>query len=344
MVQISYNGEVLGEFDIDGVKDLISAGTVTDQAFYFREGMTEWKPVGELLVPIPTPKRPKGILTKTQETFLNRRAIVIPEGMTKVEAEALVSSIKETEKAEKETKRAEDARIRSLPTPKQVAFLEFHAINFPASLTRDQATELISKTVDSNHESRWNDLKYNLYPHLYEYESLAHSQAKYDEAKAGLARVKEDPSSTPEDREVAAETLENEKDSLDSAKEDRGYAVDHWVEELGDCADDEAEALLKVFKKPTKAQIKAIQERLETHYRVSLTALTVPEFFLIYSKMYPDALRKGKTCSFNADDLIFTKPESKQQPGAKKSGCLGLLLVGATITTLASWQFWKTLL
>ena len=49
MVYLSANGEVLGSFEEEAVPGLMAAGTITEAAYYWREGMSEWLPVADLL-------------------------------------------------------------------------------------------------------------------------------------------------------------------------------------------------------------------------------------------------------------------------------------------------------
>ena len=49
MVYLSANGEVLGSFEEEAVPGLMTAGTITEAAYYWREGMSEWLPVADLL-------------------------------------------------------------------------------------------------------------------------------------------------------------------------------------------------------------------------------------------------------------------------------------------------------
>jgi len=51
MIYLSAKGEVLGQFEEDAVPSLLADGTITDAAFYWREGMSEWLPVGDLPKP-----------------------------------------------------------------------------------------------------------------------------------------------------------------------------------------------------------------------------------------------------------------------------------------------------
>jgi hypothetical protein len=51
MIYLSANGEVLGQFKEQAVPGLMADGTITGEAFFWREGMSEWRPVMELAGP-----------------------------------------------------------------------------------------------------------------------------------------------------------------------------------------------------------------------------------------------------------------------------------------------------
>jgi len=64
MIYLSANGEVLGQFDESAIPSLLADGTITNNAFFWRVGMGEWRPVTELVMPpVPEPA-PKPVLPK----------------------------------------------------------------------------------------------------------------------------------------------------------------------------------------------------------------------------------------------------------------------------------------
>jgi len=64
MIYLSANGEVLGQFEESVLPSLLADGTITSNAFFWRVGMTEWRPVTELAMPpVPEPS-PKPALPK----------------------------------------------------------------------------------------------------------------------------------------------------------------------------------------------------------------------------------------------------------------------------------------
>ena len=49
MIRYSMNGEDLGEVTEEKVHELLSGGKIDHSAFFWREGMLEWRPIAELL-------------------------------------------------------------------------------------------------------------------------------------------------------------------------------------------------------------------------------------------------------------------------------------------------------
>jgi hypothetical protein len=56
MIYLSANGEILGEFDEASLKEKRAEGEIPEGAFYWREGMAEWRPVEELMAAKLPPK------------------------------------------------------------------------------------------------------------------------------------------------------------------------------------------------------------------------------------------------------------------------------------------------
>lgn len=52
MIHLSANGEMLGQFEENAVPGMLAEGKIPDSAFYWREGMPEWRPVLELSKPV----------------------------------------------------------------------------------------------------------------------------------------------------------------------------------------------------------------------------------------------------------------------------------------------------
>ncbi len=64
MIYLSANGEVLGQFEESAVPQMLSDGKIPAGAFYWREGMAEWRAVTELAKPAQPKAETKPILPK----------------------------------------------------------------------------------------------------------------------------------------------------------------------------------------------------------------------------------------------------------------------------------------
>ena len=56
MVYLSANGEMIGQFDEGELPTVLAAGTIPPESFFWREGMPEWRPLRELVLP-PRPRQ-----------------------------------------------------------------------------------------------------------------------------------------------------------------------------------------------------------------------------------------------------------------------------------------------
>ena len=57
MVYLSANGEVIGQFDTKELPAVLAGGRIPPEAFFWREGMPEWRPLRELVLP-PSHRQP----------------------------------------------------------------------------------------------------------------------------------------------------------------------------------------------------------------------------------------------------------------------------------------------
>jgi hypothetical protein len=372
-IRVSMNGVDLGEVEEQAVARMFSEGVLDRTAHYWMEGMPEWRPITEILVEadrLPPPPdgviappstRAKKSLTKAQITFLTKRGIHY-EGLERPQVEALIAQTKAAEEQEKERRNAEaearmaeERRLSLLPTPKQLAYLDYHRVKYDASLTKQDARELIDATIKKYPDSKWNRVKHIVRPDLYEFEEgEAHYKRQVDEAQRQLAALKSSGTAPPEDIEDAKATLYDAKQELEYCRESFSETIDEWDDRFTQDEDmdmdEEAARFMQVFKKPSKTQIRAVLERFERHYRLPIDSITLDEFFLVYHKLYPDSFKKGRSASFNVDDItiepFYEKPEKKSrsgtgspeasaassnQAGPKKRGCISQIFRGIMI-------------
>jgi hypothetical protein len=63
MFAIAHNGQELGQFSMDQIKQLLDDGAIDESAFYWREGMAEWQSLASLFPPQPqAPPQPLQVL------------------------------------------------------------------------------------------------------------------------------------------------------------------------------------------------------------------------------------------------------------------------------------------
>jgi hypothetical protein len=178
MIRYSMNGEDLGEVTEEKVHELLSGGKIDHSAFFWREGMLEWRPIAELLGKLeiageleqksgkPPMKPTKNEPTKTQIKFLIARGVSVND-LTRVDAERLVAKHKTDETKKAELEKAEYASARNTPTDWQLVFLDYHRVKFGNNLTKQEASQLIEETKNKNQNSDWSQVNQILYPNCY---------------------------------------------------------------------------------------------------------------------------------------------------------------------------------
>jgi hypothetical protein len=170
MISIAHNGQELGQFSAEDVAAMLESGQIDQTAHYWMEGMTEWRPITEIVqVEVaksgvaeantePSPKttnskRDPNAPNKAHLNFLSRRNTPT-DGLTKESAAALVEQVKQ-----------EEERERKALTPSQKAFLDYHKLAYSDDTTKEQASDFISSTnvADSN----WRKERHILHPDLF---------------------------------------------------------------------------------------------------------------------------------------------------------------------------------
>ena len=54
MISIAHNGQELGQFSEDEVATMVENGQIDQTAHYWMEGMTEWRPIPEIIQADPS--------------------------------------------------------------------------------------------------------------------------------------------------------------------------------------------------------------------------------------------------------------------------------------------------
>ena len=169
MISIAHNGQELGQFSADEAAIMLESGQIDETAHYWMEGMTEWRPITEIIqlevaesgvaeVAEEQPKSGKGkrdpnAPSKVHLNFLSWRNVPT-DGLTKESAAALVEQVKQ-----------EEERERKAMTPSQKAFLDYHRIAYGNDTTREQASDLISSANVG--DSNWHKERHILHPDLF---------------------------------------------------------------------------------------------------------------------------------------------------------------------------------
>jgi hypothetical protein len=87
MIYLSANGEVLGQFEETAVPRMLSEGKISSGAFFWREGMAEWRPVTELAEAAQPQAKTKPILPKLVAAPVAAQAASTPQVSTPKPAE-----------------------------------------------------------------------------------------------------------------------------------------------------------------------------------------------------------------------------------------------------------------
>jgi hypothetical protein len=170
MISIAHNGQELGQFSAEDVAAMLESGQIDRTAHYWTEGMTEWRPITEIIqvevaksgvaevtdeppFKVGKSKRDPKAPSKSHLNFLTRRGFSI-EGLTNESAAALVEESKQKEKLE-----------GGAATVRQIAFLDFHHIPYRAGLTKEEATSLIYE-ADAP-KAQWRKERHLPFPDLF---------------------------------------------------------------------------------------------------------------------------------------------------------------------------------
>jgi hypothetical protein len=357
MVYISHNGENLGEFAETQIQSMLSEGKIDIGAYFWKEGMEDWQPISELSFEdenkesIDTKSKiDKNAPTKTQIKFLQKRGLSV-EGINKDQASRLVESTKEKEAEDEKAKLHEQEiinekrRIESNKVnPQNLAFLDYHSVKYNKDITRIQASDLVDRTRSKYQDSKWNLVKHIIRPDLFSSVSSSSHLKSLEEdlkkAKAKYNTAKSNKNFSEDEVQEALEECENIEFDIESEKESKTESIEDWdntfsSKEDFDLYDDKnLPLLLKAFKKPSKAQIKAVLNEFREIYKYPEELISFSQFFFVYKKLYPDSLKKGAKVKFHFSDI--TVPRTYQEAKAlengsgnpkKTKGCLSLIII-----------------
>jgi len=311
MISIAHNGQELGQFSEDEVVAMVKNGQIDQTAHYWTEGMTEWRPITEIIQTDPLPPPPPTLppLKRREAEEPNKRHVNYlikrgfpATGMTKKEVQDLFEATK-----------AEEERRANEITDRQRAFLDYHGIKYTLKTTKTEASELISNADFP--DSQWNSFKHLIHPDLYEKpqfslsanddlrvakERLASAQEEYKKLKASSDTDSEEDieCAKQEVEDIRAEIedlkaqIEDDKLAKQEGTDDVSSFVDSWAEGSYEHSGEDVERFKRVVKKPTKTQYKALTEKLAADLGLGISVLSLDQFLCLYVQQFPDVLKE----------------------------------------------------
>jgi len=299
MIFISQNGENLGGFDELRIRHMISEGEIDDTAFFWRDGMEDWKPIRELEFNNGlTEKAPDDIKAKSDMNQPNPEHLAFLDYHS-VKYSNLISRTEAKDLVDKTRQRYADSKWNLIKHLVRPDLFEWH--------TLEERSVLLRKSVG--------------------------------EAKEKYESLKKDKNADPDDIKSALEEYEDSKMELESEKEEIAEAIEDWSEtfsdkESFDLYDDKSlPLLLKAYKKPSKTQIKEVLKHFNDVYKYPSELIDFKQFFFVYGKLYPESLKKGANVKYSFSDIVVAKTyhefNAKNKGGgntSKPKGCLVLIL------------------
>ena len=361
MISIAHNGQELGQFSEEDTAAMLESGQIDRTAHYWTEGMTEWRPITEIIQTEPLPPPPPTLppLKRREAEEPSRRHVNYlikrgfpATGMTKKEVQDLFEATK-----------AEEERRANEITDRQRAFLDYHGIKYTLKTTKTEASELISNADFP--DSQWNSFKHLIHPDLYEKtqfslsanddlrvakERLASAQEEYKKLKAsGDTDSEEDIECAKQEVEDIRAEIEDLKAQIEDDKlakqegtDDVSSFVDSWAEGSYEHSGEDVERFKKVVKKPTKTQYKALTEKLAADLGLGISVLSVDQFLCLYVQQFPDALKEPyRSKGFAQLSLQIPKTYKEQlqiqnaansgsnSSGSSKKGCFRMVIMVA---------------
>jgi hypothetical protein len=362
MISIAHNGQELGQFSEDEVVAMVENGQIDQTAHYWMEGMTEWRPITEIIQTEPLPPPPPTLppLKRREAEEPNRRHVNYlikrgfpTTGMSKKEVQDLFEATK-----------AEEERRANEITDRQRVFLDYHGIKYKLKTTKTEASELISNADFP--DSQWNSFKHLIHPDLYEKpqfslsanddlrvakERLASAQDEYKKLKAsGDTDSEEDIECAKQEVEDIRAEIEDLKAQIEDDKlakqegtDDVSSFVDSWAEGSYEHSGEDVERFKKVVKKPTKTQYKALTEKLAADLGLGISVLSLDQFLCLYAQQFPDTLKEPyRSKGFPQLSLQIPKTYKEQlqiqnaansgsdSSGSSKKGCFRIVIMVAT--------------
>jgi hypothetical protein len=316
--------------------------------------------------------RERKAMTPSQKAFLDYHRLSYNDDTTKEQASDLISSANVGNSDWLKERHILHPDLFTAPvvlpmTDRQRAYLDYHGVAYTAETTREEATALIDNVVGSPQfaDSKWNTYKHLIHPDLYEKperglsakEQLTEAKRRLATAESHYKKLAADPTADPDEVELAAEEvgevrdeiqflkdeIEDDKVAIQDREDPASCFVDAWSEGYYEFTGESVEKFKKAIKKPTKAQFKALREKLIADVGLGLSTLSLDQFLGLYLQQYPEALHE-KLRKESLPEFALRIPKTYQQqlemdhassrrplqPAlAAKKGCLGLVLMVA---------------
>jgi hypothetical protein len=316
-------------------------------------------------------EREKRAMTPRQKAFLDYHGLACGNDTTREQASDLISSANVGDSnwyKERHILHPDlfNAPVVLLMTESQRAYLDYHGVTYTAETTREEASALIDGVIGNPKfaDSKWNTYKHLIRPDLYQKpERSLSTKAQLKEAKTRLAtaesdygKLKTDPTADPDEVKLAADELdelreeiqflkdeiEDDKLAVQEREDPASCFVDAWSAGYYEFTRESLEKFKKAIKKPTKAQFKALREKLADDVGLGLSTLSLDQFLGLYLQQFPEALHE-KLRKEPLPEFALRIPKTYQQqlqmegassgrisqppaPAANK-GCLGLVLM-----------------
>jgi hypothetical protein len=287
-------------------------------------------------------ERERKAITPRQKAFLDYHRIRYNDKTTKEEASVLIGKVTSNQSKWRKERHLLHPDLYDPPfviplTEDQRAILDYHEVKYAPEIQREEASELIHAMRSNSYyeHSKWGTYKHLIRPDLYKKpeaspsakEELTETRQRLNAADLELRRLRSMPTAESESIEDAeqqvqdlraevqdmVDEIEDDRLSIKEGTDDASSFVDAWAEGSYEPTGESVERFTKIVKKPTKAQFRALREKLVAELGIGLSVLSLDQFLCLYVQQYPEALKEGfRTQKFPSFVLRIPKTYSEQ--------------------------------